>query len=511
MLRHLWLGPIFLALACFGTAWAQEQPAQEAAPDAAAQTQAALLSPEELEALVAPIAFYPDEVLAVTLPAATYPLDVVEAVRFLEQKKTKPDAQPKPDWDPSVLSLLNYPVVLSKMNENLDWTTSLGEAILNQQSDVIDAIQQVRRSAFVTGNLKSDERMTVTFENEVVKIAPADPKAIYIPQYETASAPMAEPAAEQAPVEQAPVEQAPVEQAQAPVEQAPAEQAQAPAESVTQTTNVYPPPSNYYYPSNVAYSQPYTPYYDSTASFWTGALVGGVTMGFLMNWDDDDIDIDFDEGDFEDWHPGRGNIEGDVNIGNEVNIGNGNQVAKGDSWRKVREQRTGGERTSQLKSTRAANTAAKPIGNIQQAPRAQQSAATANANRKPAQAAKTQTNRPKQTKKPNTVSRQQPTQKAGALGNVEPGQSTVKASKRGANSQQKATNKQAPNRQQTAPTKRPNASATTPTRKPTAGATAARPQQRNQSAFGNMSSGKQAKQSSNRGSSSRGGARPTRR
>ena len=518
MLKRWWLSPIFLAFACFGMAWAQEQPAQESPPPAAEPAQPALLSPDQLEAMVAPIAFYPDEVVAVTLPAATYPLDIVQAARFLEQKKAKPDAQPNADWDPSVLALLNYPVVLSKMNENLDWTTSLGEAVLNQQSDVIDAIQQVRRSAFVTGNLKSDERMNVTFENEVVTITPTDPKKVYIPVYETASAPITEPAAEQAPAEEttaaAPSAEAPATETTT-AEALPAEAAPPPAEGgTTNVTNVYPsttyyPPPTTYYPSNVVYSDPYVPYYNSAASFWTGALVGGVTMGFLMNWDDDDIDIDIDSGDFEDWHPGRGNIEGDVNIGNEVNIGNGNQIAKGDSWRTMREQRTGGERTSQLKSTRTANTAAKPIGNLQQGPkaRAQQPAAT-NANRKPAQATKTQANRPKQANKPANASRQ-PAQKSGALGNVQRGQDTVKASKRGATSQQRATQK-SPNRQQAAPTKKPNANATRPTNRSSAGSTSARPRQSNQSSFGNMSSGRQTKQYSNRGSSSRG-SRPPRR
>ncbi len=53
-----------------------------------------LLEPADLETLVARIAFYPDEVIAVTLPAATYPLDIVQAARFLAQRKTKPDAKP---------------------------------------------------------------------------------------------------------------------------------------------------------------------------------------------------------------------------------------------------------------------------------------------------------------------------------------------------------------------------------------------------------------------------------
>jgi hypothetical protein len=510
MLRHWWLGLIMLVLAWSGTALAQEQatttaPAEE---EQAATDEAALLAPEDVEALVAPIAFYPDEVLAVTLPAATYPLDIVEASRFLEKVKTAPDTQPDTDWDPSVLALLNYPVVLSKMNEDLDWTTSLGEAVINQQGDVIDAIQQVRRAAYTAGHLKSDDKTIVTFENETVTITSADPKAVYIPVYETASAAVPEPVAEEAPPaeEAAATEQAPAAEAAPAVEEAPAAEqapavetapAPAPVEGTTTTnTNV----TNVYYPSNVAYSQPYTPYYDNTASFWTGALVGGVTMGFLMNWDDDDIDIDFDSGDFDDWHPGRSvddiNINGDVNIGNDVSVKNG------DSWRSVREQR-GGEQNSQLKKTRTANKnkPAKPLASQQKKPRAnaqrpaQRPAAGQNV-KKPAQAGKAQAKRP-----PKAASKQQPKQKQGALGNVQRGQDTVKSSKRGAASQQKAV-KQAPRQQQARPTQKQQ--------RPSG--TSARPRQSGggQSAFGNMNGGRQTKQYSNRGAGSSQKMRPRR-
>lgn len=456
MLKHLWLALLVLILSWPDIVRAQEAATEEAALDAESAPEVALLGSDELEALVAPIAFYPDEVLAVTLPAATYPLDVVQAARFLEQQKLAPDTQPGSDWDPSVLALLNYPVVLSMMNEDLDWTTSLGQAVVDQQADVIDAIQQVRRSAYTGGHLKSDEKTTISFENEVVEIAPADPNVVYVPIYETVEAPAPEPAPDQLPVDETAAEETSTE--------------------VTTTTNVY-------YPSSATYSEPYTPYYDETASFWTGALVGGVTMGFLMNWDDDDIDIDFDDGDFDDWHPGRGdeiNIDGDVNIGNDVEIG------KGDSWRKMREQRTGGEQVSQLKSTRSAKKAAQPAASLQKRPKAKsQKPAAASNLKKPAQTTKAQSRNPQR-----AVSKQQPRSKASALGTVERGQSTVKASKRGAGSQQKAM-KQPPRKQQAAPTKRP---------RPTSAS--ARPRQGSPSAFGNMSSGKQTKQFTNRGSNS---------
>jgi hypothetical protein len=477
MLRYRWFGLIVFALAWPGSVVAQEETAEAAGEEEAAQEEVALLAPEELEALVAPIAFYPDEVLAVTLPAATYPLDIVEASRFLEKQKSATDSKPDPDWDPSVLALLNYPAVLSLMNEDLDWTTSLGEAVINQQADVIDAIQQVRRSAYTAGHLKSDDKTTVSFENDVVTIAPADPKVVYVPVYETATAPAPEPTAE--PVPEPMAEEAP---AAAPAEGTMTGETSA---NVTTTTNVY-------YPSGVAYSEPYTPYYNNTATFWTGALVGGVTMGFLMDWDDDDIDIDIDEGDFDDWHPGRS--ADDININGDVNIGNDVAVSKGDSWRTMREQRTGGEQASQLKSTRTAKKSAQPAASLQKRPQAKtQRPAAASNLKKP-----TQTARPQVKKSQKAVSRQQPTQKAGALGNVERGQNTVKASKRGAGSQQKAV-KQIPSKQQARSTQKPRPAGTS-----------ARPRQSSQSAFGNMNSGRQTKQFSNRGAGSSQKLRPRR-
>ena len=107
-----------------------------------AQTQAnaapaaAAFSNEELDELVGPIALYPDELLAITLPASTYPLEIVQAQRYLEKHKSEPELKPGERWDSSVLGLLNYPEVVDMMNQDLDWTSKLGDAVVNQQQDV---------------------------------------------------------------------------------------------------------------------------------------------------------------------------------------------------------------------------------------------------------------------------------------------------------------------------------------------------------------------------------------
>lgn len=138
----------------------------------------------ELEELVAPIALYPDELLAIVLPASTFPLQVVEAARFLEDREADSTLEPDEDWDNSIVALLNYPEALALLNDDLDWTWSLGEAVLDEQPAVLDAVQSFRERAQLAGNLVSDDRQVVTETDGVIEIAPADPEVVYIPYYE---------------------------------------------------------------------------------------------------------------------------------------------------------------------------------------------------------------------------------------------------------------------------------------------------------------------------------------
>src|SRR5215470_7682112 len=133
--------------------------AQSANPPAAASNQE-LLKPEELDALVAPIALYPDTLLAEVLMASTYPLEVVQADRWAkENKNLKGDqlkaAVDKQGWDESVKSLVATPSVLSMMSTKLDWTQKLGDAVLAQQPDVMDAVQRLRAKAQANNKLAS--------------------------------------------------------------------------------------------------------------------------------------------------------------------------------------------------------------------------------------------------------------------------------------------------------------------------------------------------------------------
>ncbi|WP_233887542.1 DUF3300 domain-containing protein [Paraburkholderia flagellata] len=157
--------------------------------------QPAPYKPEELEALVAPIALYPDSVLAQVLMASTYPLEIVHAARWVkEHPNVKGDDAVKAvqdqTWDTSVKSLVAFPQALEPMSEKLDWTQKLGDAFLAQEKDVLAAVQRLRARAQDSGNLKSNEQQKVVVEQPpaqggqtIVKIEPANPEVIYVPAY----------------------------------------------------------------------------------------------------------------------------------------------------------------------------------------------------------------------------------------------------------------------------------------------------------------------------------------
>lgn len=142
------------------------------------------LSEKQLEDLVSRIALYPDDLLAIVLPASTFPVDVVQADRFLQKLKKDPKLEPDPRWDQSIRSLLNYPEVVAMMSQDLDWTQDLGEAVVSQQTDVMKAIQIFRARVSNAGNLKTDDKQIIIKEKETIKIVPANPEVIYVPQYQ---------------------------------------------------------------------------------------------------------------------------------------------------------------------------------------------------------------------------------------------------------------------------------------------------------------------------------------
>ena len=140
-------------------------------------------STTEMDYLVGPIALYPDDLVAIILPASTSPLQIVQADRYLDKRKADPKLPIDANWDDPVKSLLNYPEVVKKMSNDLDWTSALGEAVVADQGAVLDGVQSFRRRAQAAGNLKSDSKQVVKAEQETIVIVPADPQVIYVPQY----------------------------------------------------------------------------------------------------------------------------------------------------------------------------------------------------------------------------------------------------------------------------------------------------------------------------------------
>jgi len=150
----------------------------------APRVEAALqMSDEALDKLVGPIALYPDDLVAIVLPASTNPLQLVQADRFLQKRKDNPELPLDEDWDDAVKALLNYPDIVRRMSDDLDWTSALGEAVVEDQGEVLEGIQSFRRRAQAAGNLNSDDKQVVVVEKEVIQIVPADPEIIYVPQY----------------------------------------------------------------------------------------------------------------------------------------------------------------------------------------------------------------------------------------------------------------------------------------------------------------------------------------
>ncbi|MGD9885752.1 MAG: DUF3300 domain-containing protein [Reyranella sp.] len=150
-------------------------------------------SPQELDQMLAPIALYDDALLSQVLMAATYPLEVVEASRWQQANPgLVGDAAVKAvadkTWDVSVKSLVAFPSILKQMNDHLDWTQKLGDALIGQQEDVAASIQRLRARAAAAGNLKTGPQVTVTTESQgsetIYAVQQTNPEVVYVPSYD---------------------------------------------------------------------------------------------------------------------------------------------------------------------------------------------------------------------------------------------------------------------------------------------------------------------------------------
>jgi hypothetical protein len=161
-------------------------------PKAASSEPPSKIPADQLDSLVAPIALYPDPLLAQTLAASTYPLEIVQLQQWLEKNpklkdKALLDAVEKQSWDPSIQAMAALPDLVKRLAEDIQWTTDLGNAFLAQQSDVMEAVQRMRKKAQEKGTLKSSEQQKVetkVVENKtVIVVEQANPQVVYVPSY----------------------------------------------------------------------------------------------------------------------------------------------------------------------------------------------------------------------------------------------------------------------------------------------------------------------------------------
>lgn len=257
------------------------------APPDQTPAKAGAFTVEELEQIAAPIALYPDPLLAQVMMASTYPLEIVEAARWQKANPTVTGdavagAMESQDWDASVKSLVAFPEVLTMLDEKLDWTQKLGDAVLAQQAALMAAVQRLRAKAQASGNLKSSKE-----QNVVVEAAPATAA-------NQATAPAATPAAAAAPgAAPAPAAATDATTVVVPpaetttiikIEPADPEVVYVPTYNPTVVYGPWPYPAYppYYY---------YPPYYGGAFfSFSVGVIVGGALWG-NCNWGGNDINI----------------------------------------------------------------------------------------------------------------------------------------------------------------------------------------------------------------------------
>ncbi|HEY6644268.1 DUF3300 domain-containing protein [Povalibacter sp.] len=165
--------------------------APQAVP-AAAVTQASW-APDALEELLAPIALYPDALLSQILAASVNSQEVLDGGNWLLQNENhKGDeldrAAEKAGFGPAMRALLQFPSVVDMMCQQIDWTKQVGSAFTSNQASVLDAVQRLRAQAKEVGNLKSTPQQTVETRTEdnkvIVEVKPADPRIVYVPQYD---------------------------------------------------------------------------------------------------------------------------------------------------------------------------------------------------------------------------------------------------------------------------------------------------------------------------------------
>jgi Protein of unknown function (DUF3300) len=284
---------------------------QSQEPATASNQTASKIPAEQLDSLVAPIALYPDELLSQVLVASTYPLEIIQLQQWLTKNpnlkdKALVDAVSKQSWDPSIQAMAALPEVVKRLADDIQWTTDLGNAFLAQQSDVMDAVQRMRKKAKDTGALKSSDQQKVETKvvesKTVIVVQQANPEVVYVPTYNP---------------------------------------------TVVYGAPVYPYPPIYYppYPTGAVIAT-------SAISFGVGVAMGaawGGGWGWGAGWGHNDIDINVQN---------NFNRNANINGGNRANISGGTRVSNtGNKWQHNPQHRGGTPYANQATADRFGGTA----------------------------------------------------------------------------------------------------------------------------------------------------------
>ena len=160
-------------------------------PGNEANAQGTLPTPDQLDQLLAPIALYPDALLAQICAASTDPQQILDVDNWLHQNmglsgQARTDAAQAQGFDPAFIALVNFPLVLDMMAQNIDNFAAIGQAFAANQGTVMDSVQRLRQQAYSAGALDSNQHQTVEVQNQgnsqVVVIQPASPQIVYVPQ-----------------------------------------------------------------------------------------------------------------------------------------------------------------------------------------------------------------------------------------------------------------------------------------------------------------------------------------
>ena len=169
-------GLVFLLTLSF-CAFAQDYGAPPPAPSGQ------MLTDAQLDQALGPIALYPDPLVAQVLPACTQPAQIAIAYSYISGGGD-PNGIDQQNWDSTVKAVARYPDVLKMLNDNMAWTTEIGQAYLNQPTDVMNSIQRLRAQAQQLGNLQNTPQMNVVSDDGDIEILPADPDMLYVPEYD---------------------------------------------------------------------------------------------------------------------------------------------------------------------------------------------------------------------------------------------------------------------------------------------------------------------------------------